>query len=73
MDAAFHSFRVGIIKPNPRIFRLASRVLQIRPEEMIFVGDSPKNDAIGPQKIGMRSAPIADFRERVGDFMSGNA
>lgn len=42
-------------KPDPRIFRLALAKSGLAPEEALFVGDSPKADVRGANRLGMIS------------------
>ncbi len=44
----------GFAKPNPRPFKLALEMLGLQPEEVMFVGDSYRNDYQGSGKVGMR-------------------
>lgn len=70
---AFFSFRTGMVKPDPRMYRDAAWTLKVDPAEILFVGDSPKNDVLGPQKVGMRTASILDFRQRPNEFLGQRA
>jgi len=49
------SRQVGILKPDPRIFTLVLAELGARPEESVFVGDTPKTDIVGAHAAGMRA------------------
>jgi epoxide hydrolase-like predicted phosphatase len=40
-DVIIYSHEVGMSKPDPRIFALASQRLGVRPEEMVFLDDVP--------------------------------
>jgi haloacid dehalogenase superfamily, subfamily IA, variant 3 with third motif having DD or ED/haloacid dehalogenase superfamily, subfamily IA, variant 1 with third motif having Dx(3-4)D or Dx(3-4)E len=44
-DAMVISAEVGLIKPDPRIYRLALAKLGARPEESVFIDDVPANVA----------------------------
>lgn len=44
----------GIKKPDPRIFNVALKQLQVSPNEAIFVGDHPENDVKAAQDVGMK-------------------
>ncbi len=44
----------GAWKPNPQIFRHAAELLDVAPEEAVFVGDSPREDIVGAHRVGMR-------------------
>ncbi|MFT4961499.1 MAG: putative hydrolase of the HAD superfamily [Paracoccaceae bacterium] len=42
-------------KPEPEIFLLAARQLDITPTRCIFVGDSPESDIAGACRVGMKT------------------
>jgi glucose-1-phosphatase len=42
-DDVFLSHRLGIAKPDPRMFKHALNELQLRPEECVFIDDYDKN------------------------------
>lgn len=44
---------VGWRKPRPEIFAETLRRLGVRPDEVIFVGDTPEVDVVGAQAAGM--------------------
>ena len=43
-----------IKKPDPRIFNKALEILNVPPNEAIFVGDHPENDVLAAKKVGMK-------------------
>jgi len=47
------SSRIGVVKPDPRIFQAALDRMSIRPEEAVFVGDNPGRDMEGAKGLGM--------------------
>ena len=49
------SFEVGAIKPEPAIFQSLCDQLQCLPSEVLFVGDSLKNDVEGARAFGMQA------------------
>ena len=51
--AIFISDRIGISKPNPKLFRKACETLEIAPEETLYVGDHPVKDIDGANKAGL--------------------
>ncbi|CAG7642387.1 HAD family hydrolase [Paenibacillus allorhizosphaerae] len=53
--AVFISDEVGFEKPSSEIYRKALHYFGVKPEEVLFVGDSWNNDVIGPMRAGMRS------------------
>lgn len=60
-DTVILSYEVGVVKPDPAIFRLVCDRLGLQPEEIQFVGDTPSADVEGPRAIGMSAILIADF------------
>jgi len=44
------------IKPNPEIFLKMARRLRLPPEDILYVGDNPIPDVLGPVRAGMRTA-----------------
>lgn len=54
VDAIVVSSEEGIMKPDPRIYRIAAGRLDIAPEEAIFVDDMAEN-VEGARAVGMRA------------------
>lgn len=62
-----YSCDVGRRKPSRKIFRVALDALGVPAEEVIFVGDSPKPDIRGANRMGMLSVlkdPKGQYRQR---------
>lgn len=53
-DVVVLSWQVGSVKPDPPVFEEALRLLRLRADEVLMVGDSPKDD-IGAAHLGMRT------------------
>lgn len=49
------SAEAGVRKPDPAIFGLALERLGVRPEEILVIGDSVKNDIEPPRALGCRT------------------
>jgi len=47
------SERIGLEKPNVKVFHQALRILDSRPETAIYVGDDPATDILPAKKVGM--------------------
>jgi putative hydrolase of the HAD superfamily len=45
----------GVAKPDPRIFLEACRLLDVAPEETVYVGDDLRLDVYGAQRAGLRA------------------
>jgi FMN phosphatase YigB (HAD superfamily) len=58
-EAVIISAEVGLRKPNPRIYRQMLEMLRLDASEVLFVGDTPREDVAGPQAAGMRTVWIS--------------
>jgi putative hydrolase of the HAD superfamily len=58
----------GVWKPNPRVFQHMMEILDVRPEEAVFVGDSPREDILGAQRVGMRAIWLRSQEFPLGDI-----
>ncbi|MFF4502483.1 HAD family hydrolase [Streptomyces sp. NPDC001401] len=56
-DEVVNSARVGLAKPDPRIYRLAADLVGVRPERCLFVDDSEEN-AEAAAALGMQAVPF---------------
>ena len=59
LDARLTSGDVGFMKPHPFIYWRALELLEVQPEESVFVGDRPANDIAGANKAGLTSVLIS--------------
>jgi putative hydrolase of the HAD superfamily len=48
------SSRFGFKKPDVRLFELAMKNLDVKPEESIYIGDVPQRDLVGAKRAGMK-------------------
>lgn len=55
-DAVVTSEQAGAIKPNEEVFRYLAAQLDLPMERILYVGDNPVPDVLGPARVGMRSA-----------------
>jgi len=55
LEVILDSTQVGISKPDPEIFCMALRKLELRPGKVIFVGDSYERDMIPARELGMKT------------------
>jgi HAD superfamily hydrolase (TIGR01493 family) len=51
VDEFVLSYREGVIKPDPKIFRIACERLGVHPSEALMIGDSPEADG-GAAEVG---------------------
>ena len=71
-DHVIHSHGERVYKPHPRIFQKALDALSIEdPTQAIYVGDSPREDILGPQMAGIPAVWInrtgVDWPKEYGD------
>jgi HAD superfamily hydrolase (TIGR01509 family) len=59
----FISEEVGYSKPAKEIYQMALNHFQVTADEVIFVGDSLKNDVIAPIQYGMRAIWVNNHSE----------
>jgi putative hydrolase of the HAD superfamily len=52
-EAVYDSTEVGVEKPNPAIFELALKELNLRPSETLHVGDLEAADVLGARRAGI--------------------
>ena len=52
-EAIFISDQIGISKPNTKLYLRACRAIDVKPEEVMYVGDHPVNDIAPAKAIGM--------------------
>jgi putative hydrolase of the HAD superfamily len=45
-------------KPHHKAFQLASRLLDVKPSEAIYIGNDPTKDFVGPKSIGMQAVHL---------------
>jgi putative hydrolase of the HAD superfamily len=69
-DHVVNSARVGLVKPDPRIYRHAASLAGVRPDRCLFVDDTEKNveaaAALGMRPVHFReAADLAGALERL--------
>ena len=68
-DTVVYSHEVGVSKPDPRIYRLASERLAVAPEDMIFLDDVEEN-VDGARALGIRAVQFTDTRQAIDEIES---
>ena len=58
VDRSFTSESVRAYKPKAEFYMRILEETGLRPEEAVFVGDSPVDDVLGPKSVGMKAAWI---------------
>lgn len=57
-DAEVFSSRLGISKPDPRIYLHCCELLGVEPHDAVFVGDGANDELGGAERVGMRAILI---------------
>jgi len=57
-DATVFSCNVGLSKPDPRIYELASAQLGVEPADCLFVGDGANDELPGAERAGMTALQL---------------
>ena len=57
-DAEVFSSRVGLAKPDPRIYLHCCESLGIEPRQAVFVGDGANDELAGARRVGMEAILI---------------
>jgi putative hydrolase of the HAD superfamily len=52
------SSRYGIAKPDRRLFTIACTLLDVSPENAVYIGDNPYHDVKGAREIGMKTVLV---------------
>ncbi len=62
----------GEKKPSKKPFELAMQILNLKPEEILFVGDSFKRDIVPARKLGMKTLRIKRHEDlkKIKEFIS---
>lgn len=63
-ETVISSEQAGAIKPNPAIFGYAAGALGISPQHILYAGDNPIPDVLGPINAGMQAAWINRTNQR---------
>lgn len=68
-DLMLFSDEAGVRKPNPEIFQIAARKLQVKPCNIVHVGDNLKSDVWGAQNAGFKAIFLAttEGRDRIAE------
>ncbi len=62
-DVTVFSCVVGVKKPDPRIYRLATTQLGVQPGECLYVGDGSSHELTGATAVGMHPVLVRDPSE----------
>jgi putative hydrolase of the HAD superfamily len=59
LDATIYSVRLGVCKPDPRIYLAACDQLGVPPRECLYVGDGGSHELTGAAAVGMTPVRLA--------------
>jgi putative hydrolase of the HAD superfamily len=65
IDVFVTSAQAGFRKPHTRIYQATLELAGFRAKDAVFVGDSLRTDALGPQRAGIRSLLVTQAEEQV--------
>ena len=54
--ASIHAREFGVGKPDPRIFHAAAGAVDLKPDDLLHIGDDATLDALGAMNAGMQAA-----------------
>ncbi len=54
-DVTLSASALGCAKPDPRAYEMLADALTLKPAEILFVGDEPLADVVGPRTAGMQT------------------
>jgi putative hydrolase of the HAD superfamily len=57
-DAEIFSSRLGVSKPDPRIYLACCDALGVEPQQAVFVGDGANDELTGARRVGMEAILI---------------
>jgi putative hydrolase of the HAD superfamily len=65
IDVFVTSAQAGYRKPHTRIYQATLELAGFRAEDAVFIGDSLRTDALGPQRAGIRSLLVTRTEKQV--------
>jgi HAD superfamily hydrolase (TIGR01509 family) len=60
----FLSFRMGMMKPDPELYRRVLHELGVAPHEAVMIGDTYRNDILPALKLGMKTVWVLHRPEK---------
>ncbi len=64
IDYPVFSFQVGLMKPDPKIYRLACQRVESAPENTVFIGDGGSRELFGAKRVGLTPVWATWFLEK---------
>ena len=74
-DGCVFSFREGIVKPDPEIYKTLLRRYNLKAEECVFIDDTEEN-VVSAQKIGLNGIVFTGYEDavaRLNEIVNSNA
>ena len=62
-DAALISYEQGICKPDPALYRKMTELLEVKPEECLYVGDGGSRELYAAREAGMHPVQCTWFHD----------
>jgi putative hydrolase of the HAD superfamily len=63
IDKSVFSCSVGVQKPDPRIYQIATERLAVKPKDCLYIGDGDSNELTGALEVGMKAVLIRNPNE----------
>lgn len=63
-DAILGSETFGVLKPHAKPFLKLAEMLNVKPQELLYVGNSYKYDVLGGKKAGVKTALLCKWYEK---------
>jgi putative hydrolase of the HAD superfamily len=61
VEVVIDSTVVGVAKPNPKIFDHALEPMGLRPDEVLYIGDTYRYDIVGANRAGMTAVHLDPY------------
>ena len=63
---------IGVMKPHPKVFEIATKMSAFEPQQILYVGDSYSSDIIGGRNAGWRTAWYTALVEEYQECMTAD-
>lgn len=61
-DAEALSYKLGVVKPSPEIYEMAAEMLEVAPEECVFIDDK-EHYCAAAEEVGMKAIHYTNFEQ----------
>ena len=72
-ETVVSAHEVGISKPAPEIYAACAERMALAPAQLLYVGDDPANDVVGPMRAGWSAAWINRAQREWPETLGGSA